>query len=78
LADAPLLANLASGTLLVVEAGTTRITVARNALRRLQLTRARIIGAALTKFQSPNTGYGYGYADYYSYGASRHRKLAAR
>ncbi|HEY6544989.1 MAG TPA: polysaccharide biosynthesis tyrosine autokinase, partial [Dokdonella sp.] len=48
LADAPLLASLASGTLLVVEAGKTRVGVARNALRRLRLTRSRIVGAALT------------------------------
>jgi polysaccharide biosynthesis transport protein len=70
LADAPILANMASGTLLVVEAGETRIAVARNALKRLLSTRSRVVGALLTKFQSQHAGYGYGYGDYsyYSYG----------
>jgi polysaccharide biosynthesis transport protein len=61
---------MASGTLLVVEAGETRIAVARNALKRLLSTRSRVVGALLTKFQSQHAGYGYGYGDYsyYSYG----------
>jgi succinoglycan biosynthesis transport protein ExoP len=71
LADAPILANMASGTLLVVEAGQTRIAVARNALKRLFATRSRVVGALLTKYESTQAGYGYGDYNYYSYGAAQ-------
>ena len=71
LADAPILANMSAGTLLVVEAGRTRIAVARNALKRLLSARAHVVGALLTKFSSKHAGssYGYGAYNYYSYGA---------
>jgi polysaccharide biosynthesis transport protein len=76
LADAPVLANIASGTLLVVEAGSTRIVVTRTAIKRLQMTRSRIIGAVLTKFESRHASYGYDYGQsYYAYGASPARRL---
>ena len=81
LADAPILANLAHGTLLVVEAGETRIGVARNALKRLYAARAHVIGALLTKFSAKHAagGYGYGGYNYYSYGAQADtKKLAHR
>jgi len=83
LADAPILANLAHGTLLVVEAGETRIGVARNALKRLFAARAHVIGALLTKFSAKHAGYGYGYGyggyNYYSYGTQAEtKKLAHR
>lgn len=81
LADAPILANLAHGTLLVVEAGETRIGVAKNALKRLYAARAHVIGALLTKFSAKHGGYGYGYGgyNYYSYGAQADtKKLAFR
>ncbi|MBW8312064.1 MAG: polysaccharide biosynthesis tyrosine autokinase [Rhizobium sp.] len=80
LADAPILANMASGTLLVVEAGETRITLARNALKRLYAARAHVIGALLTKFSAKHAGYGYGYGgyNYYSYGAQPEPKKLAR
>lgn len=83
LADAPILANLAHGTLLVVEAGETRIGVAKNALKRLYAARAHVIGALLTKFSAKHAGYGYGYGyggyNYYSYGAQTDtKKLAHR
>jgi capsular exopolysaccharide synthesis family protein len=80
LADAPILANMATGTLLVVEAGETRIAVARNALKRLVAARAHVVGALLTKFSSKHAGYGYGYGsyNYYSYGAKDEPKKLAR
>ncbi|HEY9147028.1 MAG TPA: polysaccharide biosynthesis tyrosine autokinase [Thiobacillus sp.] len=81
LADAPILANLAHGTLLVVEAGETRIGVAKNALKRLYAARAHVIGALLTKFSAKHAGYGYGYGgyNYYSYGTQADtKKLAHR
>ena len=79
LADAPILANLAHGTLLVVEAGETRIGVAKNALKRLYAARAHVIGALLTKFSAKHAGYGYGYGgyNYYSYGAQADTKMLA-
>jgi capsular exopolysaccharide synthesis family protein len=80
LADAPILGNLADGTLLVVEAGETRITVARNALKRLLAARAHVVGALLTKFSSKHAGYGYGYGayNYYSYGSKEETKKLGR
>lgn len=80
LADAPILANMASGTLLVVEAGETRISLARNALKRLYSARAHVIGALLTKFSPKHAGYGYAYGgyNYYSYGAQPEPKKLAR
>lgn len=81
LADAPILANLAHGTLLVVEAGETRIGMAKNALKRLYAARAHVIGALLTKFSSKHAGYGYGYGygyNYYSYGNQAEPKKLAR
>jgi len=69
LADAPILANLAQGTLLVVQAGTTRVAVVKNALKRLNAARAHVVGGLLTRFQAQQAGgYGYGGYDYYSYG----------
>lgn len=70
LADAPILSNLAQGTLLVIRAGATRVAVVKNALKRLQSARAHVVGGLLTQFQAQQAGgYGYGGYDYYSYGA---------
>jgi capsular exopolysaccharide synthesis family protein len=69
LADAPILANLAQGTLLVIHAGSTRVAVVKNALKRLHAARAHVVGGLLMRFQSQLAGgYGYGGYDYYSYG----------
>lgn len=72
LADAPILSNIAHGTLLVVHAGETRVAVVRNALKRLQAARARMVGGLLTHFQSQHAGEGYGYGgyNYYAYGGT--------
>ena len=72
IADAPILANAAAGTLLVVEAGKTRIQTAQIAVKRLLVARARIIGVVLSKYTAQTHGYGYGYGDYgsYAYGAT--------
>lgn len=83
LADAPLLASVASETLLVLAAGQSRREVARLALKRLQFARARILGVALNKFDHRKvgfsygygTGYGYGYGEDYSYGKASPRSL---
>ncbi len=71
LADAPILANRASATLMVIEAGETRVAVAKNAIKRLAAARAHLIGAVMTKYNAKlHAGYGYGAGDYdyYSYG----------
>ncbi len=84
LADVPILANVARGTLLVIETGETRVSVAQNAVKRLQAAHAFIIGGVLTKFESHHSGYGYGYGygyggtDYYSYRGRSHAPKLGR
>jgi Mrp family chromosome partitioning ATPase len=81
LADAPILANMATGTLLVIEAGQTRIAVARNALKRLMTARGHVVGALLTKFSARHAdgSHGYGAYNYYSYGAGdQPKKITGR
>ena len=72
LADAPLLASAAEGTVIVIEAGYTKRGLVAAALRRLETGGARVLGAVLTKLDVKGAGYGYGYHDYgysYDYGA---------
>lgn len=78
LADAPILANASAGTLLVVEAGKTRIQAAQVAVKRLLVARARIIGVVLSKYaaQQHGAGYGYGSYGYYAYGG--HKQLTQK
>lgn len=72
LADSPILSNLASGTVLVVESGVTRVAMAKATVKRLATARSHLLGAVLTKFDAKVAGYGYGgdYSSYhyYSYG----------
>lgn len=69
LADAPILANAVDGTLLVVNSGKTKIGAAQNALKRLVIARARLLGALLSKYDARTVGYGaYQYESYYAYG----------
>ena len=79
LADSPLLASMASGTLLVVSTGDTRRGVVKTALKRLHYARARMVGVLMNKcdFRAARYGYGgygYGYGsnhaalEYYGYG----------
>ncbi|MEO5595571.1 MAG: polysaccharide biosynthesis tyrosine autokinase, partial [Lysobacteraceae bacterium] len=70
LADAPIIAHVAMGTLLVIDAGETRKPIAKGAVKRLQVARARLVGALLTKVDANTGAYGYGYGDYnyYAYG----------
>jgi len=67
LADAPMLASAVAGTVFAIEAGGTRRGLARTAIRRLHVGRARILGAVLTKFNAKKASYGAGYAYAYSY-----------
>jgi capsular exopolysaccharide synthesis family protein len=77
LADAPLLASMAAGTLLVISAADTRRGVVKAALKRLHFARARMVGVLMNKCDfRRNYGYGYGYGyganyaalEYYGYG----------
>ena len=70
LADAPLLASVVAGTVLVIEAGTTRRGLARAAVRRLLTGQAHLLGAVLNKFSLRKAGYGYAYGYGYSYAYS--------
>jgi polysaccharide biosynthesis transport protein len=70
LADAPLLASMASGTLLIIATRDTRRGMVKAALKRLHFARARMIGAVMNKCElRPGYGYAYGYGYGYGYGA---------
>jgi succinoglycan biosynthesis transport protein ExoP len=67
LADAPLIASVATGAVLTIEAGRTSRAQAKAAIKRLRVGNARIFGAVLTKFDARKSAYGYGYAYAYDY-----------
>jgi capsular exopolysaccharide synthesis family protein len=67
LADAPLIASVATGCLLVVEVGQTTRANVQAAVRRLQMANGHILGALLTKFDVRKSTYGYGYTYSYEY-----------
>ena len=60
IADALLLSNTGAVTVFAVAAGQARTGAIRNALKRLELARAPIIGAIITKFDAKTANYGYG------------------
>jgi capsular exopolysaccharide synthesis family protein len=70
-ADAPVLASAVNGVVFVLESRGTRRGQARGALRRLQVGRAHLLGAVLTKFSVKSASYGgYDYAYDYQYGGA--------
>jgi capsular exopolysaccharide synthesis family protein len=69
LADAPILSSICEATLVVIESGLVRRTIALQATQRLIAADARIAGVVLTKFSIEASGYGYGYGYGYRYGA---------
>jgi polysaccharide biosynthesis transport protein len=74
-ADSPMLAAAVNGVLFVLESRGTRRGQARGALKRLQVGRAHLLGAVLTKFSTKSTSYGgYDYAYDYHYGAEPEEK----
>ncbi len=76
LADTPLLSSIASGTLMVIEAGKTRTRAATEALGRLRQAGANVVGAVLTRFKHDPAGYGYSYEAYrYSAVEGREREI---
>ena len=68
LADAPILANAADGTLLVVHSGKTRVAAGQSAVKRLTAARAALVGSLLTQYDTKVAGYSYSYEGYYAYG----------
>ena len=80
LADAQLLSSAASATVFVVAAGSAKINALRGSLKRLQLSRANVIGAVLTKYDAKKVSYGYGYGEghqyHYEYSSAAHSKDA--
>lgn len=78
-ADAPMLASAVNGVLFVLESRGTRRGQARGALRRIQVGRAHLLGAVLTKFNAKSTSYGgYDYAYDYHYGAEPEREVGKK
>ncbi len=67
LADALVLANLAHGTLFVVDAGRTRYGALEGAVKRLRAANATILGAVIDRLGRAGQGYGYGYDYQYAY-----------
>jgi succinoglycan biosynthesis transport protein ExoP len=74
IADALILGNLSAGTLLVIEAGGTRLGHAQNALKRLKTARTQILGGILNKLDAHRQGYGYYHSYYYYYDESSSAK----
>ncbi|HKX78286.1 MAG TPA: polysaccharide biosynthesis tyrosine autokinase [Novosphingobium sp.] len=68
LADAPLIADLVDGCVFVMEAGRSRPSAIRAALKRLANAKGMFYGIVLTKFDHRLPGYGYDYETYrYTY-----------
>lgn len=86
LADAPIIASQAGGVLLVVECARTRRAIVRDAVKRLDFARARLLGVLLNKFDPRKAGhsygygggYGYSYGDGYSYGGNNYFSYGPR
>lgn len=75
-ADAPMLAAAVQGVLFVLESRGTRRGQARGALKRIQVGRAHLLGAVLTKFSAKSASYGgYDYAYDYHYGAEPEQEV---
>ena len=80
-ADSPMLAAAVSGVLFALESRGTRRGQARGALKRLQVGRAHLLGAVLTKFSTKSAAYNYGGYDYaydYHYGAEPEAKAGKK
>jgi capsular exopolysaccharide synthesis family protein len=80
-ADSPMLAAAVNGVLFALESRGTRRGQARGALKRLQVGRAHLLGAVLTKFSTKSAAYGYGGYDYaydYHYGAEPEAKAGKK
>lgn len=70
LSDAPLIASVVDGVVLVVEVERSHRGRAKSTVRRLQDSRATVLGAILTKFDARRAGFGSDYRYIYQYGSS--------
>ncbi len=70
LADTPLVASHAEGTVFVVESHSTRSTAALRSIERLRDAHVRIVGVLLTKFETKRANLGSSYDYGYEYGLS--------
>ena len=83
LADALILANMASASIMVVDAGVTRSGALKGSVQRLRHAHAHVLGVLLVKYGQGRSGYGYDYQyhyNYYSYDADEsadHPRLAS-
>lgn len=77
LADALVLANLATASVFVVASGSTTSSAVDNSVKRLASAGALLLGAVLTKCSKGSYGYGYGYDYHYSYGGQEEGRQAA-
>jgi len=80
LADALILSNWASATLLVTAFGESRKKPLQDAFQRLKHVNAHVLGTLITKVKSGGGGYGYHYNyDYhYTYGTDKSHKKAQK
>ncbi|WP_456375050.1 GumC family protein [Thiolapillus sp.] len=67
LADALVLASMASASILVVDAGVTRSGALKGSLQRLHQAHAHVLGVLLAKYGQGRSGYGYDYQYHYNY-----------
>ena len=70
LADAPLMAALVDGVVIVIQSDRSRRGSLKTSLRRLRATRINILGGVLTKFDPTATGNSY--SEYYGYNYYRY------
>lgn len=71
LADAALIGATVGGVVFVIEARSMQVGQARNALRRLAMAKANMVGAILTKFDANRSRLGHDHAFDYYYGYGR-------
>jgi capsular exopolysaccharide synthesis family protein len=76
MADAISLSKTAAATVFVI-AGQTRKTAVRNALRRLKVVRAPVVGAVITKFDAKTASHDYAYGSDYAYAHAHDRDMEA-
>ncbi len=76
-ADTAILARMADGVILVVEAGRTRRDAAIRSKQVLQNAGARFLGVVLNRLAARNTAYTYYYRRYYGADADRIRNPAS-
>jgi capsular exopolysaccharide synthesis family protein len=77
LADTPLIGSVVEGAIFVIESHATSATMAAVAVDRMRESKARMLGALLTKFEAQKAQYGYGYGYEYGYGYGKNSDTLA-